>query len=174
MGKTSVSLTVQYWGGFVGQWDTRLWKPRPESVTEGGGPGGEPEHSVALRKDFAISAGHQPWDLKSSGSPDWSPKYPEDYLGLRAGYVKPATLAWYASHQHNADGLNEPYQYSYLFVYPLALPADARTITLPDNAHVRVLGISVAAEEPAVLPAQPLFDTLGATSMSDKVETAKQ
>ena len=174
VGKTAVSLTIQYWGGFIGQWDTRLWKPRPESVTEGGGPGEAPEHPVALRKDFAISANHQAWELKNSGSPDWSPTYPGDYLGLRAGYVKPATLAWYASHQHNAQGLNEPYQYSYLFIYPLDLPADARTITLPENAHIRILGMSVATEEPAVIPAQPLFDTLGATSISDKVEAAKK
>ena len=35
-----------------------------------------------------------------------SPRYPEDYVGLEPGYVKPASLAWYASHRHTADGLN--------------------------------------------------------------------
>jgi alpha-mannosidase len=29
-------LTIEDWGGFIGQWDTRLWKPRPDSITEGG------------------------------------------------------------------------------------------------------------------------------------------
>jgi alpha-mannosidase len=129
---------------------------------------------VPLRKDYAISANHQTWDLKSGGTPDWSPKYPEDYIGLRPGYIKPATLAWYVSHHHNAEGLNEPYQYSYLFVYALDLPANARTITLPENASIRIMGISVATVEPAVIPAQPLFDTLGMTSKSDKIEAAKQ
>ncbi len=173
-GSTPVSFTVQDWSGFIGQWDTRVWKPKPDFVTQGGGRSGTPEHQVALRKDYAISANHQPWDLKSSGTPDWSPKYPEDYIGLRPGYIKPATLAWYASHHHNAQGLNEPYQYSYLFVYAMDLPADAKAITLPQNPGIRIMGISVAKEEPAVTPAQPLFDSLGMTTRSDTLETAKE
>ncbi len=172
VGQAPVSLTVEDWGGFIGQWDTRVWKPRPETVTEGGGRSGTPEHQVPLRKDWAISASHQPWDLKSAGSPDWAPKYPQDYIGLRPGFVKPATLAWYVSHHHNAQGLNEPYQYSYLFVYTLDLPPNAKSITLPENGGVRILGLSVAKEEPAVVPAQPLFDTLGMISRSDKLEAA--
>ncbi len=173
VGSTPVSVAVEDWSGFVGQWDTRLWKPRPETVTEGGGRSGTPEHQVPLRKDFAISASHQTWDLKNSGSPDWSPKYPEDYLGLRPGFIKPATLAWYTSHHHTAAGLNQPYQYSYIFVYALDLPANAKTITLPENAGVRILGMSVAEQEPAVVPAQPLFDTLGMTTKSTTFEAAK-
>ncbi len=171
VGSDPVNVNVEDWGGFIGQWDTRLWKPKPESVTEGGRRG-QPEQQVALRQDYAISAGHQQWDLKNSGSPDWSPKYPEDYIGLRPGFIKPATVAWYASHHHNAQGLNEPYQYSYLFVYALDVPKDAKSITLPDNANVRIMGMSVAAEEPAVAPAQPLFDSLGMTSMSNQFEAA--
>ena len=173
VGAIPVSLTVEDWTGFIGQWDTRLWKPRPDTVTEGGGRSGTPEHQMPLRKDFAISASHQTWDLKNSGSPDWSPKYPEDYLGLRPGYIKPATLAWYTSHHHTAEGLNEPYQYSYVFVYALDLPANAKTVTLPDNADVRILGMSVAQDEPAVVPAQPLFDTLGMSTRSEQFEAAK-
>ena len=174
VGKAPVNLTIEDWGGFIGQWDTRLWKPRPDSITEGGGRSGTPEHQVALRKDWAISANHSTWDLKSAGTPDWSPDYPADYLGLRPGYIKPATLAWYVSHHHNAEGLNEPYQYSYLFVYALNRPAGATSITLPDTGGIRILGISVAQEEPAVVPAQPLFDTLGMTTMSNSFEAAKR
>lgn len=174
VGSTPVGLTIEDWSGFIGQWDTRLWKPRPDSVKEGGGRSGTPEHQVSLRKNFAVSANHQSWDLKNSGSPDWSPKYPEDYLGLRPGYIKPATLAWYTSHHHTAEGLNEPYQYSYIFVYALDLPAKVRSITLPENAAVKILSMSVAREEPAVVPAQPLFDALGKTTKSDTFEAAKQ
>ena len=174
VGKTPVDVTVEDWGGFIGQWDTRLWKPKPETVTEGGGRRGTPEHQVPLRKDYAISANHQDWNLKSGGTPDWSPKYPEDYIGLRPGYIKPATLAWYVSHHHTADGLNEPYQYSYLFVYALDLPSNAHSVTLPENAHIRIMGISVAQVEPAVIPAQPLFDTLDRSTKADKFEAAKQ
>ena len=51
-----------------------------------------------------------------------SPRYPDDYVGLVPGYIEPASLAWYASHHHTADGLNEPYQYSYLFAYSSTCP----------------------------------------------------
>ena len=163
-GSHSEKLTVEEWGGLIGQWDTRVWKPRPDTVTEGGEQGdSEPAHQVPLRKGWAVSANHATWDINNTGSPDWSPSYPDDYLGLRAGYIKPATLAWYASHHHTPDGLNEPYQYSYLFVYGIDLPANAKTLTLPSNQNIRVLAVSVAREDPQVSAVQPLYDTLGRT-----------
>jgi alpha-mannosidase len=163
-GSHSDRVTVEDWGGFVGQWDTRVWKPRPDSVTVGGGRyDSEPAHQVALRKDWAVSAHHAQWDINDRGSPDWSPTFPDDYLGLRAGYIKPATLAWYCSHHHTPDGLNEPYQYSYLFVYGMDLPRGAKALTLPSNEGIRVLAVSVAKEDPPAKPVQPLYDTLGRT-----------
>ena len=164
LGSHPVKLTIEDWGGFIGQWDTRLWKPRPDSVTEGGR--GVPPHQIPLRKDWAVSANHATWDLTNTGSPDWSPSYPKDYLGLQPGYIKPATLAWYASHHHTPEGLNQPYQYSYLFVYALDLPSHAKTLTLPANDKVRILAISVAKEEANVRPVQPLYDNLGRTEVS--------
>ena len=104
-----------------------------------------------------------PGTSEYTGSPDWSPRYPEDYLGMKAGYIKPGTLAWYCSHHHTPDGLNEPYQYSYLFAFGIDIPAGATTLTLPANENIRVLAVSVAKEDPQVKPAQPLFDTLGRT-----------
>jgi alpha-mannosidase len=163
-GGHSETLTIEDWGGFIGQWDARVWKPRPDTITEGGGRNSrEPAHQVPLRKNWAVSANHATWDIANSGSPDWSPSYPEDYLGLRPGYIKPATLAWYASHHHTPDGLNEPYQYSYLFAYAIDLPAHAKTLTLPANDNIRILAVSVAKEEPRVNAMQPLHDTLGRT-----------
>ena len=161
-GSHSAKVTVENWGGFIGQWDTRIWNPRPDTVTEGGGRfDSEPAHQVPLRKSWAVSANHATWDLDNTGSPDWSPDFPKDYLGLRAGYVKPATLAWYASHHHTPDGLNEPYQYSYVFVYGIDLPAGVKTLTLPANPSVRILAVSVAKEDPQISAVQPLYDTLG-------------
>jgi alpha-mannosidase len=89
-----------------------------------------------------------------------SPRYPEDYVGLTAGYVKPAEIAWYASHRHTIDGLNEPYEYSYLFAYSIDLNGNERVITLPNNKKIRILAISVVEERPHVSAAQPLYDTL--------------
>jgi len=153
-GSSPVSLNIEDWGGFVGQWDTRLWKPRPETAPGYNG------QTITYRQDWAVSANHATWDIENRGSPDWSPRYPEDYLGMKPGFIKPAALAWYCSHHHTADGLNEPYEYSYLFAYTIDLPANATTLTLPDNDKIRVLAISVARQNPEVAPAAPLYDTL--------------
>jgi alpha-mannosidase len=91
------------------------------------------------------------------------PRYPEDYVGLKAGYVKTANLAWYASHHHTASGLNQPYEYSYLFAYAIEVAGDAKSITLPSNDKIRILAISTAEENPSLAPVQPLSDTLGVT-----------
>jgi alpha-mannosidase len=120
-----------------------------------------------------VSANHATWDLNNRGSLSWSPRYPDDYLGLTAGYVKRADIAWYASHHHTAAGLNEPYQYSYLFVYALDLPRHSNRITLPMNDKLRILGISVANEEQSVNPGQPLYDTLGRTEPGPMVSAAQ-
>jgi alpha-mannosidase len=159
VGTHSAQFTVENWGGFVGQWETRLWKPAPDSVMVGDSP-----QQVSVGKDWAVSANHATWnDVTYRGSPWWSPRYPEDYIGLASGYIKPATLAWYASHHHTPDGLNEPYEYSYLFAYSMELPPHTTTLVLPKNDKIRIMAISVARENPQVLPAQPLYDTLGRT-----------
>jgi alpha-mannosidase len=160
VGSNPVELNIENWGGFIGQWDTRLWKPEPDSIKVGG-RFGQPERTIELRHEWAASANHATWpDVTYRGSPDWSPNYPEDYLGLRPGFIKTATLGWYVSHHHTPDGLNEPYQYSYLFAYPVYLPPHTKTLTLPENEKVRVLAVTVAKDEPAVTPTQPLYDTL--------------
>ncbi len=155
-GEHSDAFTIENWGGFIGQWDTRIWKPAPDTVMVG-----DPPHPVRLRKDWAVSANHATWnDLTYQGSPWWAPRYPQDYIGLARGYIKRAPLAWYASHHHTPDGLNEPYQYSYLFAYSMDLLPHATTLVLPKNDGIRILAISVARENPEVSPAQPLYDTL--------------
>lgn len=164
VGTHSAQFTVENWGGFVGQWETRLWKTDPHGVMVG-----DSAQPVPLGKDWAVSANHATWnDVTYRGSPWWSPRYPEDYIGLASGYIKPATLAWYASHHHTPDGLNEPYEYSYLFAYSMELPPHTTTLVLPKNEKIRILAISVAQENPQVLPAQPLYDTLGRTDAVEK------
>jgi len=163
-GTHSAQFSIENWGGFVGQWDTRLWKPAPDSVMVG-----DPPRAVPLRKDWAVSANHATWnDVTYTGSPWWSPRYPEDYIGVALGYIKAAPLAWYASHHHTADGLNEPYEYSYLFAYSMELPPHATKLILPKNENIRILAISVARENPQVLPAQPLYDTPKSTDTNEK------
>jgi len=147
LGNAKTDLTIQSWTGFIGQWDTRLWKSEQE-------------------RDWAISANHAAWppaDFQQKEQRPVSPRYPEDYIGLQPGYVKPASLAWYASHLHTAKGLNQPYEYSYLFAYPIEVKENARALKLPDNDKIRILAISTAEEEPGLTPAAPLYDMLGRT-----------
>ena len=83
-----------------------------------------------------------------------------DYAGLKPGFVKPAEVAWFASHRHTAAGENEPYAYSYLFNYSLDIPQGAMALILPDNDKVRILAVTVSQEGPRLRPAQPLADNL--------------
>jgi alpha-mannosidase len=138
-----VDLKIQDWTGFIGQWDTRLWKNQPE-------------------RDWAISANHAVWppaDLQQREQRPVSPRYPEDYVGLQPGYVKPADVAWYASHQHTAEGLNQPYRYSYLFAYPIEVSGSPKTLRLPNNEKIRILAISTVDGNPKLDAAQSLYDT---------------
>ena len=132
VGDRDIPLTVEDWGGFIGQWDDRQWQGK--DVTRPARPGrpAETEHD-----DYA------------------------EMTGIRPGYIKRAQLAWYCSHHHDAAGKNVAYSYSYLFGYSLDVPPGAHSITLPKNDKIRVLAISVAQENPAVVPVQPLYDTLG-------------
>ena len=144
VGKSEVSVGIQNWGGFIGQWDTRLWKNEP-------------------KRDWSISAHHAVWppaDIKQREARLPSSRYPEDYSGLREGYVKRADVAWYASHTHTPEGLNQPYHYSYLFSYAFDVPQGATTLTLPNAPNVRILAVSAVNESPSVLPLTPLYDTL--------------
>jgi alpha-mannosidase len=128
VGSQHVSLNVQDWRGFIGQWDDRQWIAKDAPIP---GQPGRTEHD-----DYA------------------------QMTGIRPGYIKRADLAWYCSHQHDAAGVNMPYQYSYLFGYRVELPDGAKTITLPHNDKIRVLAVSVAEENPEIKPAQPLYDVL--------------
>jgi len=152
-GSSSAELNIQNWTGFIGQWDTRMWK-------------------VPQDRDWATSA-NPTWpeaDFRARETRTPSPRYPEDYAGLSAGYVKQASLGWYVSHHHTPDGLNEPYQYSYLFAYTMDVPAGAHTLTLPNNDKIRILAVSVGEDSPALKPAAPLFDTLGLAEPPEKME----
>jgi alpha-mannosidase len=131
VGEKAVDATIQDWGGFIGQWDNRIWQSR--------------EVPVPARAGAPARTRTDPYG---------------EMVGLKPGFIKRAQVAWFASHRHTAGGANEPYAYSYLFAYPLDVPAGATTLTLPDNQNIRILAISVAQEGATARPAQPLYDTL--------------
>jgi alpha-mannosidase len=132
VGDHTTTLNIEDWGGFIGPWDDRQWQAGEVQMPARNGRPARTEHD-----DYA------------------------QMTGIRPGYIKRASLAWYCSHHHDASGKNVAYSYSYLFGYSIDVPAGARTITLPKNDKVRILAISVAQENPAIHPARPLYDTLG-------------
>jgi alpha-mannosidase len=130
IGDKPVELTIQDWGGYVGQWDNRIWTTRQETVPP------TPDRPAPRLRTV------------------------QEYAGLIPGFIKPAPVAWFASHRHLQDGTNDVYAYAYLFAYAIDVPAGAATLTLPDNDRIRILAVTVSDESRAVRPAHPLFDTL--------------
>jgi alpha-mannosidase len=138
VGARAYELSVEDWGGFVGQWDTRQWRAGERQVP----PGASAETAARIRE----------------------PEYRQDpyaeMTGIRPGFIKPAPVAWFASHRHDARGASEAYAYSYLFAYAIDLPPGATTLTLPDDEKIRVMAVTVSDEGVRVRLAQPLFDTI--------------
>jgi alpha-mannosidase len=104
------------------------------------------------------------WDDRQWTSKDTSHDDYGQMTGIKPGYIKRADLAWYCSHHHNAAGENVPYRYSYIFAYPISVQPGAKALKLPDNDKVRIFAISVADENPELIPAQPLYDVLPSPS----------
>ncbi len=143
VGSETVDLMIQNWGGFIGQWDDRQWKQTEVQVPPRTPPPGTPP-------DIAARMQRPRTRIDPYGQ----------MVEITPGFIKRAPVAWFASHRHTAAGVNEPYAYSYLFAYTIEVPANARTLTLPNNEHVRILAVTGSNERGEVKPAQPLYDTL--------------
>jgi alpha-mannosidase len=136
VGDVATDLTIQNWGGYIGQWDNRTWKTREEAAPARQGAPPPPPNAPPRMRTVT------------------------EYSGLTPGFIKPAPVAWFASHRHATDGSNDPYAYSYLYAYVIDIPAGARAVTLPLNERVRIMAMTVATGGPQVRPAAPLSDTL--------------
>jgi len=143
VGSDEVKLTVQDWSGFIGQWDDRQWKQTEVRLQPRTPPPDIPPDVAALLQRSRTR-------LDPYG----------ELLGITPGFIKRAPIGWFASHRHTPEGANEAYAYSYLFAYTLDVPANARTLTLPNNDRVRIMAITASNERGGIKPAQPLYDTL--------------
>jgi len=121
IGSTAVDATIQDQGGFIGQWDTRVWRQRVEPLP--------------------------PYPDAPPNAPPRSRTVTE-FAGLTPAFLKPAPIAWFASHHHDPRGANVPYAYSYLFDTAFDVPLGATTLTLPDNDKIRILAITMSKEAP--------------------------
>ena len=152
VGDSSVDLRIQDWQGYIGQWDTRTWRDHTVELPTPPEPAPN-DHSWQAeknRRDRAYVKEHGPMT-----------EVEPEYTGLIPGFIKPAEVAWFASHHHNAQGGNEVYDYCYLFGYALDIPAGGTSITLPDNDKIRIMAITVADQAGSLHPAQQLVDTQG-------------
>jgi alpha-mannosidase len=147
VGDCATDLTIQNWTGYIGQWDNRMWKTVEQPTP--------PEPAADDNSPAAQRARRTLEYVKTHG-----PLTRDEFAGLTPGFIKPASVAWFASHRHGSDGSNEAYDYSYLYGYTLDVPANAKTITLPNNSRIRILAITVADESDSVQTAQSLYDTL--------------
>jgi len=139
IGDRPVTLTIQDWSGYIGQWDNRTWNRKEEPVPP--------------RPDMPAPAiGTQPRPPRM--------RTVLEYTGLTPGFIKRSPVAWFASHRHTADRDNDPYAYCYLFAYSMDISENAKSLTLPDNDNIRILAITISDEGTQVYPAHPLYDTL--------------
>ena len=143
VGNASTNVTIQDWSGFIGQWDNRQWRASTVQLKPRTPPPDIPPDIAAL-----LQRSRTKFDPYG------------EVAGITPGFIKRAPVAWFASHRHTPDGKNEAYAYSYLFAYTLDVPANAGTLTLPNNDNVRIMAITGSNERASIKPAQPLYDTL--------------
>ena len=143
IGSAAINIKIQNWGGFIGQWDNRVWKTTEVQIPPRTPPVGTPADIVALLS---------------------RPRTRMDRYGqmteITPGFIKRDPIVWFSSHHHTSNGTNQAYAYSYLFAYVFDVPATAKSITLPTNENVRIMAITASNEAHHVKPAQALYDTL--------------
>ena len=146
VGDQTVDLTIQNWGGYIGQWFDRSFKMEALAVPPEPAADDTSQPAQRIRRLRAYVQKHGPIMLPH-------------FVSMTPGFIKRAPIAWFASHHHTPDGANVPYSYSYLFAYRIDLPLGAKAITLPANNKIRILAITAASEQSQTHPAQPLYDT---------------
>jgi alpha-mannosidase len=103
------------------------------------------------------------WDHRSwqGTPPEEASGWPYPLAGLERGYVKPATIAWYADHRRLADGQDDPYAFGYLFRYAIPVPEGAMAVTLPRDGNLRLVAATVAeGVSEQTVPTTDLAETL--------------
>jgi len=83
------------------------------------------------------------------------------YEGLVPGYIKHHNVAFFTTHRHLSNGLDDPYRYTYLYKLRIDLPRGARNVVLPVNNRVKIFAMTASLNEnDATVPARSLYDTL--------------
>jgi alpha-mannosidase len=142
-GPKPVQLTVRDWEGPVGQWDSRLKDAHLFHEVYAAPMRGQSWTPDAIQSDMVVK-----WDPQTGAVSGLDQ--------IRPGFVKRDEIAWVGTHRHAPDG-NQPYIPTYVFAYAIDLPAGTRGVTLPDNAKIRILAMTVVADAYRVRSAGLLY-----------------
>jgi alpha-mannosidase len=142
-GPKHVQLSVRDWEGPIGQWDSRL------------------KDTHLFREVYAAPMKGQSWTpdaIQSDMVVHWDPQTGavSGLDQIRPGFVKRDEIAWVGTHRHAPDG-NQPYIPTYVFAYAIDLPAGTRGVTLPNDAKIRILAMTVVADDYRIRPAELLY-----------------
>lgn len=142
-GASTMPLTIREWQGPVGQWYSPLKDNR------------------MLREVVVPEIPRQTWlepaiagDMVTRVDPSTGAVSGIDQI--RPAFVKRDEIAWVGTHRHAPDG-NQIYIPSYIFMYEIDVPLGATAIRLPVNSALRIVAMSVAKSEGAVVPARLLY-----------------
>jgi alpha-mannosidase len=131
-------------------------------VTSTGGPSIgtfkiDGKETIIPIQDYATPIGQ--WNSRLVGD-----LFSEEPDRIAPGYVLPAPVAWYGTHRHTAEGENEAYIFTYLFLVSFDLPADYDELTLPDNERIQVLAATmIKPNRPEAFAATQLMDRTNST-----------
>ena len=148
VGASVRNVLVREWQGPVGQWWSRL--KEPSALREPFVP--------APRGASAVSTTPSQQEIQAGLVVSWNPSTGEvtGIENIRPGFVKRDEIAWIGTHRHGATS-NQIYVASYVFLYPIDVPAGARTLRLPSSDKLRILAVSAVREPPRVTPASLLY-----------------
>jgi alpha-mannosidase len=139
-------LTIREWQGPVGQWDSRLKEPRQlREVSVAPMTPGQTWSAGAINQDLVVQ-----YDAANG--------VVTGIDQIRRGFVKREEIAWVGTHRHDESG-NQPYIGSYLFLYPIDLPAGTRELRLPSDNRIRIMAITIAREPFHLWPATTLYSS---------------
>jgi alpha-mannosidase len=87
-------------------------------------------------------------------------KEDQTVVRIDAPYTKRDNIAWFASHRHiSYPSKNDAYQYSYMFIYAIDIPAGAKTLALPANDKIKLFAVTAVKDRhDGVRVLQPLYD----------------
>jgi len=84
------------------------------------------------------------------------------HTGHTEGFLKPADVAFIGTHRHSSiERKDMPYEYTYLFSFPIDIPKTAKQLILTDNSRILLFAATLAqTSNEAVTPATALVTSM--------------